>query len=268
MLAACGSDPESPDPTPEGPQTVAISMPAGVTANSPRFSPDGKRLSFDYGEGLDDSLAVVDLDGKNLQVLAPGCSTFCPSAWHPTSGDLYFAGEEGVSAVAAAGGAPRLVYDSFGGTTALDVSLDGQYVAFNEFDPVLLKLADNSTQTVSMPESYGIYSLRFSPDGKKLLYHDYDTHSIRIRDLVTDATTTVIDTDNYLTAADWFPDGKRLAVLTDEGLELFTLQDGAEPTRRMLKSGSAIKDVDVSPDGTAIAYCVNGQRSIFVVTGF
>jgi WD40 repeat protein len=94
------------------------------------------------------------------------------------------------------------------------------------------------------------------------------THSIRIRDLVTDATTTVIDTDNYLTAADGFPDGKRLAVLTDKGLELFTLQEGAEPTRQMLKSGSAIKDVDVSPDGSAIAYCINGQRSIFVMTGF
>jgi Tol biopolymer transport system component len=242
-------------------------MPSGVTANSPRFSPDGQRLSFDYGEGLNDSLAVVDRDGKNLQVLASGCSTFCENAWHPTSGEIYFASEDGVSAVAAAGGTPRLVHDSFG-VTALDVSPDSQYVAFNEFDPVLLKLSDNSTRTVSMPDSSGIYSLRFSPDGKKLLYHDYDTHSIRIRDLVTDATATVIDTDNYLTGADWFPDGKRLAVLTDKGLELFTLQEGAEPTRQLLKSGSALKDVDVSPDGTAIAYCINGQRSIFVLTGF
>lgn len=243
-------------------------MPTGVTANSPRFSPDGKRLSFDYVEGAgEDSLAVVDRDGKNLQVLAPGCSTFCENAWHPTSGEIYFAGEDGVSAVAAAGGTPRRVYDSYG-MTALDVSPDGQYVAFTEFDPVLLKLADNSTQTLSMPDSYGIYALRFSPDGKKLLYHDYTTHSILIRDLVTEATTTVIDTDNYLTGADWFPDGKRLAVLTDKGLELFTLQEGAEPTRQMLKSGSALKDVDVSLDGTAIAYCVNGQRSIYVMTGF
>lgn len=245
-------------------------MPAGITANSPRFSPDGQRLSFDYGgSNLEDSLAVVDRDGKNLRVLASECSTFCESAWHPSSGEIFFAREDGVNAVAASGGAPRLVYDSFGGTNSLDVSPDGRLLAFDEFDPVLLTLADNTTRTVQMPDSsYGIYALRFSPDGKKLLYHDYETHSIRIRDLVTDATTVVLDTDNYLTGADWFPDGKRLAVLTDEGIEIFTLQEGAAPTRQLLKSGFALKDVDVSPDGTAIAYCVNGQRSIFVMTGF
>lgn len=250
----------------EGPQTRVIEMPAGVTAGSPRFSPDGQRISFDYAQGIDDSLAVVDRDGKNLRVLSDGCTTFCESAWHPTSEEIFFARDEGVHAVAATGGTPRHVYDPFGSASGLDVSPDGRYLAVNEFNPVLLTLADGSTEEITTQDN--VYALRFSPDGRKLLYHDYSTHSIRVRDLVTGATGTMIDTDNYLTSADWFPDGKRLAVITDEGLEILTLQDGAQPTRQLLKSSIALKDVDVSPDGTAIAYCINGQRSIFVLTGF
>ncbi|MCY1077378.1 WD40 repeat domain-containing protein [Archangium lansingense] len=241
-------------------------MPAGVTAGSPRFSPDGQRLSFDYSQSNEDSLAVVDRDGKNLQVLATGCTTFCESAWHPTSGEIYFATDDGVNAVAATGGTPRLVHEPFGFVSSVDVSPDGKYLLFDAFDPVLFALADSSEQ--ELPTDDNVYALRFSPDGKKMLYHDYSTHSLRVRELATGATTTVLDTDNYLTGADWFPDGKRLAVISDEGLEILTLQDGAEPVRQMVKSGRALKDVDVSPDGTAIAYCVNGMRSIFVLTGF
>ncbi len=243
-------------------------MPTGITANSPRFSPDGLRISFDYGNtDQEDSLAVVDRDGQNLKVLADGCDTFCESAWHPTTQEIFFSREDGVNSVPSTGGTPHVVYEPFGFTKGLDVSADGQYLVFSEFRPVLLKLSDGTTRELDTEDN--AYGLRFSPDGKKLLYFDYSTDTVRLRDLETDTTISLLATDNYLTSADWFPDGNRIAVITDDGIELLTLQaGGAAPTRSMLKEGFALKDVDVSPDGKSIAYCVNGRRSIFVLTGF
>jgi Tol biopolymer transport system component len=157
--------------------------------------------------------------------------------------------------------------DSFRFVDGLDVSPDGQYLVFRDFRPVLLKLADGTTRELSTDDQ--AYALRFSPDGKRVVYHDGHTDAVRIWDLATDTVTTLFTTGDYLTSADWLPDGNRLAVITDDGLELVTLQaGGAEPTRQVLKKGFALKDVDVSPDGKSIAYCVNGQRSIFVLTGF
>lgn len=240
-------------------------MPSGVTAGSPRFSPDGQRLSFNHNAGSP-SLAVIGRDGKNLQVLSDRCDTFCESAWHPTSGEIFFSRDEAVNAVASTGGTPRQVIKPFQGPKGLDVSADGQYLGYQAYDVVVLKLADNTKREIASQSN--VYGLRFSPDGKKLLYRDFSNDDIRIRSLESDTTTTALDTSNYLSSADWFPDGNQLAAVTDEGLELITLNGSGAPTRKMLKEGKAFKDVDVSPDGKAIAYAVNGQRSLFVLTGF
>jgi WD40 repeat protein len=216
---------------------------------------------------LQDSLTVVDRDGNNRQVLADGCSTFCESTWSPTSGEIFFSQSDGVHAIAPTGGTARTIPGPSGFARGLDVSPDGQFLAFGDFGLQVLTLADGSTR--EFPTEDDPYTLRFSPDGKKLLYFDYSSDTVRIRDLETDATSTVVTTGNYLTSADWFPDGEHLAVITEDGIERFTLQaGGAPPTHELLKKGFALKDVDVSPDGKSIAYCVNGQRSIFVLTGF
>jgi WD40 repeat protein len=240
-------------------------MPTGVTAGSPRFAPDGQRLSFNHNSGSN-SLAVIGRDGKNLQVLADRCASFCESAWHPTSGEIFFSRDEAVNAVSAAGGTPRVIVKPSQAPKGIDVSADGQYLGYQAFDLVLLKLSDNTKREIASQSD--VHGPRFSPDGKKLLYRDFSTDAIRIRNLENDTTATVLDTSNYLVSADWFPDGKQLAVITDQGLELLTLQASGEPTRKMLKEGTTLKDVDVSPDGKAIAYAVNGQRSLFVLTGF
>jgi Tol biopolymer transport system component len=241
-------------------------MPAGVTAGSPRFSPDGQRLSFNHNSG-GNALAVIGRDGKNLQVLAEQCERFCESAWHPTSGEIFFFSRNAtVYAVASSGGTPRLVTKPYQAPKGLDVTQDGQTLGFQAHDVILFKLADNTERAIASQSD--VYGLRFSPEGKRLLYRDFSTDDIRIRSLESETTTTVLDTGNYLSAADWFPDGNQLAVVTDTGLELLTLQGSGAPTRKMLKEGTAFKDVDVSPDGKAIAYAVNGQRSLFVLTGF
>ncbi|HEX8704353.1 MAG TPA: hypothetical protein VF815_36310 [Myxococcaceae bacterium] len=266
FLAACGSDNSEEEPDPSTDKPREIKMPSGVFADSPRFSPDGTKLSFNHGttDG-EDSVAVIGLDGNNLQVLAGDCSVFCEHGWNPTTGEIFFPTADGVKAVAPTGGTPRIVHEPFGYVSSMDVSPDGQFMAYDTFDLELLRFSDNTTRPLI--ESANVSGVRFSPDGKKLLYVDSPSDSIRILDLATSATTMVVDTDNYLTSADWFPDGRRVAVITDEGIEIFTLQNGAAPTRELLREGFALKSLDVSPDGKSMAYCINGQSSIFVLSG-
>jgi Tol biopolymer transport system component len=240
-------------------------MPDGVVGDSPRFSPDGRKLSLRHSMSSgDDELAVIDIDGNNLKVLASDCSLFCRHAWHPTNGEIFFPTSNGVKAVASTGGTPRTVGEAFGYVSSVDVSPDGQFMARDTFDLELVQLSDNTIR--ELMSGANVDEVRFSPDSKKLLYVDSPTDSIRILDLATNTTTEVVDTDNYLTSADWFPDGKRVAVITDDGIEIFTLQDGAAPTRQLLREGFALKSLDVAPDGKSLAYCINGQRSIFVLS--
>lgn len=240
-------------------------MPSGVTASSPRFSPDGQRLSFNHNAGTP-SLAVIGRDGKNLQVLSDKCDNFCESAWHPTSGEIFFSRDASLYAVASSGGTARLIEKPYRAPRGIDVTADGQTLGFQSYDVVLYNLSDGTQKTIASQSN--VQALRFSPDGKKLLYRDFSNDDIRIRSLESDTTTTALDTGNYLSAADWFPDGNQLAVISDQGLELLTLNGTAQPTRKMLKEGTSFRDVDVSPDGKAIAYALNGQRSLYVLTGF
>ena len=39
-------------------------------------------------------------------------------------------------------------------------------------------------------------------------------------------------------------------------------------SRQLLSDQFALLDADLSPDGASVAYGVNGQQSLFVLTGF
>lgn len=65
---------------------------------------------------------------------------------------------------------------------------------------------------------------------------------------------------------DWFSDGRRLLAGTDRGIEIVTL--GPPVGRTLLKDSFALMDVDLSPDDKSVAYSINGQSSLFVLSGF
>lgn len=69
----------------------------------------------------------------------------------------------------------------------------------------------------------------------------------------------------YLTSLAWFPDGQRLALTTQNGIEIIDVISGA---RTLAIDDFATKDIDVSADGKAIVYGINGQTSLRIVVGF
>jgi len=76
----------------------------------------------------------------------------------------------------------------------------------------------------------------------------------------------VLDTTNSFGGIDWFSDGRRLLAGTDRGIEIVTL--GPPVGRTLLKDSFALMDVDLSPDDKSVAYSINGQSSLFVLSGF
>ncbi|HEY7374591.1 MAG TPA: hypothetical protein VIF57_20680 [Polyangia bacterium] len=95
--------------------------------------------------------------------------------------------------------------------------------------------------------------------------------SIQLFDLASGTSTQVITTDNPLGRVDWFPDGTRLLAGTERGIEIITL--GPPVQRQTIKPASrpshtAIRDVDLSPDATSVAYWMEGESKLFVLTGF
>ncbi|MBS1151450.1 MAG: hypothetical protein H6Q89_3148, partial [Myxococcaceae bacterium] len=72
----------------------------------------------------------------------------------------------------------------------------------------------------------------------------------------------------YLASVCWFADGKRLAVTSQQGIELLTLSDTPVSRKSLYPDAFASTGCDVHPDGTKLLYRVNGQRGLRVLSGF
>ena len=109
-------------------------------------------------------------------------------------------------------------------------------------------------------------SPRFSPDGKTIAYWCYDR--IQLMDLATRAPTDVItdDVGTGFGGVDWFSDGGRLLAGTDRGIEILTL--GPPVARELLSDQFALMNVDLSPDDASVAYGINGDPSLYVLSDF
>lgn len=260
-LAGCGSD---TDAGPSGSDPVEITFTDG-SGDAPRFSPDGTKIAFIKADAKGDNydLTVMTSAGEQPTKVAAAGSYLAGPAWAPDGKQIYFTADAGLSLVAASGGAVTVVADAFAATQP-DVSPDGKSIVYasNGSSAAIVDLADPK-----MPKTLSVVAttLRFSPDGKSLAFVDTDD-KIKLMDVASGMVTDVIDAGTYLASLDWFADGKRLAITSDKGIEIVTL--GATPARSLVRDEFAAKSLDLSPDGKTIAYAVNGQSSIFLLTGF
>jgi Tol biopolymer transport system component len=260
-LAGCGGG--------DGPgggrgKTRELRLPADVRGGSPRFSPEGGRLAHTRDAGSVTTVAVMDTAGGNVRELADDASYLTEMTWNVDGTRVIYAGETGIRGVAADGGDDGvLVVDAFA-AVGPDLSPDGKALVYG-VNGSNLRLADLS---VSPPQIVDLgmpaTSPRFSPDGKTIALCSYD--KLQLMDRATRATTDVVTGDDALGAGgvDWFSDGARLLAATSRGLEIVTL--GPPVTRELLHDGFAIVNVDLSPDDASVAYGVNGDPSLYLLT--
>jgi Tol biopolymer transport system component len=265
-LAGCGSSdpPRNGGGSGSDDEPVEISFGGGVAADEPRFSPTGPTVAFIQSSIMGDSsdLSVMDVAGNGRVALAPAGTYLASPAWTPDGKQIYFASEGGISLVPAEGGAASVAVMDFA-TMDPDVSPDGKSLvyAINGGTIKLVDLADPAS-----PKDLGQSgtSPRFSPDGQSIAFESGG--KINVMTVSTGAVAEVVDAGTYLASVDWFPDGQRLAITSEKGVEIVTL--GESPARTLVRDEFAAKNLDLSADGKAIVYAINGSTNIFLLEGF
>jgi len=166
------------------------------------------------------------------------------------------------------------------GELGFDISRDGQRMLFSwnksgRWELYELELGSDSPRLVSKTPG-AAFSPKYSPDGRSFAYAvDLDgseSYCIFIQDLKSNAAVNLTPRGGYAHQPnfDWSPDGKSLAVLSDEHgqFSLYILSLKTNEKKLVLDVHRPIWDVTWSPDGKWIAIeaeSTASDRSIYIV---
>jgi serine/threonine protein kinase/Tol biopolymer transport system component len=170
---------------------------SGISADLLAFSKDGAHVAYvSYPDG---SLWRADRDGSNrVELVDPPLKPILPS-WSPDGKRIVFVGltekenEYQAYVVSSEGGAVHRVLPRDGGPqTDADWSPDGKKIVYST-SPLggrdtksVIRILDVATGKVTtLPDSEGMFSSRWSPDGKYISASSFDQLSINLFDLAT-----------------------------------------------------------------------------------
>lgn len=245
-IRADGTDKASP--------TSAV--PTGDQTN-PDWSPDGERIVFAVSDGNDD-LWTVGADGSGAAMLLScedPCRYFDDPAWSPDGASVMY---------------QRVAMS------------DGRRVGTLES----VKVADGTvTVWLTAPETDFYSGVRYSPDGRRVVFEQVHTAGGAIDSEILGVTLSILDLDHpeaganaitdpalFAVTADWGPNGDRIVF---SGLpapdatasDLFTiLPDGSGLTRLTTLSddGGSAEEPAWSADGSAVYFSgvVSGEEGV------
>jgi Tol biopolymer transport system component len=262
VAAGCGGGSSGGGGGGERGSVHTLAFPSGVSGGSPRFSPDGSQIAYRRQEGDGYGVAVMQASGANSRTLATDGSYLTAMTWTRDGTEVIYYGDSGIRAVPVAGGTGRLVVNAFA-ALGPDLSPDGSLLVYGT-NGGTMRLADlRATPAIESDLGVAGRSPRFSPDGSTIAF--FDGEQIRLMDLASKAVTDVVDSTADFGGVDWFTDGRRLLAGTDRGIEILKL--GPPVERTLVNDQFALMDVDLSPDDGSVAYGVNGQPDLYVLSG-
>ncbi|MBZ5657636.1 MAG: winged helix-turn-helix domain-containing protein [Acidobacteriia bacterium] len=150
----------------DGSEPLQLTFPPLIVYD-PHWSPDGKRIAFSgLKAGGQWQLYVVSADGGALQRLLPESEAGIDPTWSPDGNSLLF-------------GQPTCSCTPISTLSRFSASSVGR-------GPSILKILDLQTQRVSVvPESEGLRSPRWSPDGRYISAHESGGARLMLFDVAT-----------------------------------------------------------------------------------
>jgi Tol biopolymer transport system component len=250
---------------------------------APSFSPDGTQFAFAWTGERPNGAAGFDLYTEVIGTERPLRLTAHPSAWitpawSPDGRSIAFsrvslAGESGIYAVSALGGAERkLVAASFApfwilSASALSWSPDGRLLAYSETPPggpvTMWLLSVESLQKTRIQPAVACqdaWNPTFSPEGSRLAFacsSSIGVWSVYVQPLAGGSATRVASATGFPGGLCWTPDGSRIVFATathpGSGGELWQVSTSGGPPERLLFAQDAYSP-SFSRGGNRLAY--------------
>ncbi len=206
----------------------------GVSATDLSFSPDGKWVTYvTVPEGV---LWRSRADGTGRLQLTSGAGQSALPVWSPDGKQIAFVSmQPGQSwklfLVAAAGGTPREVLTESGSQMDANWSTDGARLMFGDFRQngggLSIRILDLQTSKIEkVPGSDGLFSPRWSPDGRYIVALSPDNTTLKRYDFKTQMWSNwLVESAGAVSYPVWSPDSK--SVYFDD------LVNGDESIRRV-----------------------------------
>jgi Tol biopolymer transport system component len=253
----------------------------GLEASGVAFSPDGESIAWTVRDG---TLWRSRADGtERLQLTFPPLTAFLPR-WSPDGRQIGFnstaPGEPLKLRVVPSEGGP--LRDAVPGDTESQLDLswspDGRAFAFGrnpgvyrEDDPFTLEILEVETGEVSpVPGSEGLFSPRWSPDGRRLAALSHDSLRLRVYDFSSRQWRTLIDEGTLVGYPTWAADGEHVFVIENDARVRVGVRDGRKEVvvdftgLKRLATGFG-QWVGHAPDGSVLTVRDTSLNEIFAL---
>ncbi len=188
---------------------------SGISAMGLDFSRDGEWVA--YNDGSDGTLWRSNVDGtQKLQLVFPPMLAYLPRG-SPDGKQLAFFGHPPgepwqIYVVPAEGGSPELIYRSATNSADPNWSPDGKSLVFGENSlnnqgSAVYVLDLETRQASKLPESDGLFSPRWSPDGRYIVAITLDSLKIMLFDFTAQKWTELANL-LYVAYPTWSRDGR------------------------------------------------------------
>jgi Tol biopolymer transport system component len=192
---------------------------AGISAGELDFSRDGKWVTYvSYPEG---TLWRSRLDGSDRLQLTNSSSLANLPRWSPDGTEIVYVDYQigkplRLLMVSSQGGAPQELASEPHNQVDPVWAPDGKRVAYGRHgivgeEELSIKILDlESRHITTLPGSEGLYSPRWSPDGRYLAASPQDSKKLLIYDFKTERWSDWLNEDGAVGFINWSPDSKYL----------------------------------------------------------